>query len=165
MEHGPYQAHLPRGVRMTIVPTVFPSSWGWRRMAEIQLSLYQFGVGVLYWLWPDTLRHAVYRDLLAIMEPSNWAISLWCVCIGHVSAIYLNGRMPLVSAPVRFLACLAHFGVVVAIIKAFLSAGAYWPVWSYLALVGWLVWGAMSTALDDIWTAVKWRRGVGTWKS
>lgn len=165
MDYGPeYQADRCRGMRMTVTPNVFPASWGWRRVAEIYITIYQFGVGLLFWFLPEILELPVYANVVAIMTPGQWAISLWCVCLGHMSALYLNGSAPRISAPFRLLSCAAHMGLVVQLIVGFWSIGAFWPVWSYIWLIGVPLVGAASTAFDDLYVAIRRKRAVGQWK-
>lgn len=131
------------------VPSVFPPYWGWQRVAEVIVTVYQALVGFYFWSDTNALNHPPYAELHRIMPAPDWAILMWLVVLLHTAAIWLNGRASRISVPVRLVACLAHFWLVLKLAFGFWAAGYIWPVLT-MGLILFLVWGAVTIAADDL---------------
>ena len=76
----------------------------------------------------DSLSYHVYSPMLQIMSSTSWSYWLAVISLGHISALYLNGRNKFISAPVRMVTCGLHMFGLGTIAYCFSSAGVYWPV-------------------------------------
>lgn len=136
------------------IPRVWPPSWDWRRVAEIKISLYQSVVGLYLWVDPAAMTQPAYARLTDHIGPHAWAVLIWCVVLGHATAVWLNGRSSHVSIPIRLAVCAAHGWLLLKLLVGFLAVGYWWPVITMIYFL-YVVWGAASIAVDDL---IEWRK-------
>ena len=135
---------------------IFPPTWDWRRVAELWIAIYQAAVGCVFWWHPASLEHSSYAVMLRVMPLEAWAAIIWAVALGHLTAVWFNGRAPGRTPYLRFVACGLHLGVLLALLVCFLAVLDFYRATTTVAF-SFIVLGAASIAAEDL---VKVRNGL-----
>jgi len=100
------------------------------RPLEACVAFYALLTGLLFLFHPTALVAPVY-DAWNDLGATVWGGVLVCVSGGHFAALWVNGRFPQLSRPVRLAACGLHLGVSLQFAANFFIAGALWGVITY----------------------------------
>lgn len=104
------------------------------RTLEFIIAVYFAAVGILFLADVTSFDAPIYAQW-ATMGTVFWGIVMLMVSMVHVFALWLNGRAPQTSKPLRILACVLHLGIALQFARMFIDAGAVWGAITYLGLV------------------------------
>ncbi|MEM1149031.1 MAG: hypothetical protein AAGI03_00530 [Pseudomonadota bacterium] len=133
----------------------FPRHWDRRKVSEVRVAIYLAIVASMFWVWPGALSAPVYDPFRDVMPAEGWAGIMMIVCLLHMFAVFMNGRVPAMSTGVRLAACTLHLGMALTFAGLFAVSGAYWGTITYVVIVAWPLIGSLGYTIEqvrELWT-------------